>query len=98
MRDGKIGDREIRGGDKVVMYWAPANRDAAEFAAPDDFCLDRERNRHLAFGVGPHRCAGSNLARLNLRIGLEESLRRLHDIRLRDGPASTSTRPRRARR
>jgi cytochrome P450 len=96
VRDGKIGDQEIRGGDKVVMYWASANRDAAEFATPDDFRLDRERNRHLAFGVGPHRCAGSNLARLNLRIGLEESLRRLHDIRLRDGAGihfhSTSTR------
>jgi len=85
VRDGKIGDREIRSGDKITMYWASANRDAAEFATPDDFGLDRERNRHLAFGVGPHRCAGSNLARLNLRIGLEESLRRLHDIRLQDG-------------
>jgi cytochrome P450 len=95
-RDGKIGDQEIRGGDKIALYWASANRDAAEFATPDDFCLDRERNRHLAFGVGPHRCAGSNLARLNLRIGLEESLRRLHDIRLRDGAGihfhSTTTR------
>ncbi len=96
VRDGTIGDQEIRGGDKVTMYWASANRDAAEFTTPDDFCLDRERNRHLAFGVGPHRCAGSNLARLNLRIGLEESLRRLHDIRLQDGAGihlhSTTTR------
>src|SRR5215469_3112227 len=85
VRDGKIGEQEIRSGDKVVMYWASANRDVAEFAAPDEFCLGRENNRHLAFGVGPHRCAGSNLARLNLRIGLEESLRRLHDIRLAAG-------------
>jgi cytochrome P450 len=85
VRDGKIGGQAISHGDKVVLYWASANRDAAEFATPDDFCLGRENNRHFAFGVGPHRCAGSNLARLNLRIGLEESLRRLHDIRLRDG-------------
>jgi cytochrome P450 len=85
VRDGKIGDQEIRSGDKVVLYWAAANRDAAEFDTPDEFCLDRTHNRHLAFGVGPHRCAGSNLARLNLRIGLAESLRRLHDIRLQDG-------------
>jgi cytochrome P450 len=96
VRDGKIGDQPVRSGDKVLVYWASANRDAAEFATPDEFCLGRERNRHLAFGAGPHRCAGSNLARLNLRIGLEESLRRLHDIRLQDGADihfhSTSTR------
>jgi len=83
--DGTIGDQAVRSGDKVVLYWASANRDDAEFATPEEFCPDRESNRHLAFGVGPHRCAGSNLARLNLRIGLEESLRRLHDIRLADG-------------
>ncbi len=96
VRDGKIGDQAIRNGDKVVLYWASANRDTAEFTAPDEFCLGRENNRHFAFGVGPHRCAGSNLARLNLRIGLEEALRRLHDIRLADGAEihyhSTTTR------
>jgi cytochrome P450 len=96
VRDGRIGDQEVRSGDKVVLYWASANRDAAEFSTPDDFCLGRENNRHFAFGVGPHRCAGSNLARLNLRIGLEEALRRLDDIRLADGAEihyhSTTTR------
>lgn len=85
VRDGKIGDRAVRSGDKVQLYWASANRDSAEFSDPDEFNLSREHNRHFAFGVGPHRCAGSNLARLNLRIGLEESLRRMHDIRLQDG-------------
>ena len=56
---------------------------------PDEFDLDRERNRHLAFGAGPHRCVGSNLARMNLRVALEELLRRLDDIRAgrrRSGP------------
>jgi cytochrome P450 len=96
VRDAVIGDQTIPSGDKVVLYWASANRDRTEFAAPDEFDLGREHNRHFAFGVGPHRCAGSNLARLNLRIGLEEALRRLHDIRLQDGAEigfhSTSTR------
>ncbi len=96
MQSGKIGDQVINSGDKVMLYWAAANRDNAEFSTPDDFDLGRERNRHLAFGVGPHRCLGSNLPRLNLRVGLEESLRRLHDIRLQDGADihfhSTSTR------
>ena len=87
MVDTEIGGRQIRAGDKVLIYWASANRDEAEFACPATFDLDRESNRHLAFGAGPHRCAGSNLARLNLRVALEEVLRRLDDIRLdSDGP------------
>jgi cytochrome P450 len=85
VRDAELGGHRITKGDKVLIHWASANRDAAEFARPDDFVPDRERNRHLGFGVGPHRCAGSNLARLNLRVALEELLRRLDDIRLQDG-------------
>jgi cytochrome P450 len=85
VRDAEIGGRSVRTGDKVLIHWASANRDDDELADPDQFTLDRTRNRHIAFGVGPHRCAGSNLARLNLRIALEELLRRLDDIRLQDG-------------
>jgi cytochrome P450 len=82
VRDGRIADQAVKTGDKVLLYWASANRDDAEFPNPDDFEIDRERNRHLAFGVGPHRCAGSNLARLNLRVALEEILDRLRDVAL----------------
>jgi cytochrome P450 len=84
MADTEIGGRQIRRGEKVLIYWASANRDEGEFPCPTDFDLDRPTNRHLAFGAGPHRCAGSNLARLNLRIALEEVTRRLDDIRLQD--------------
>lgn len=84
VRDGLIGGQAVKAGDKVLIYWASANRDEAEFPRPDDFDIDRERNRHLAFGVGAHRCAGSNLARLNLRVALEELLARLHDVALPD--------------
>jgi len=84
-RDAELGGRTIRRGDKVLIHWASANRDAAEFADPDSVVLDRERNRHLSFGAGPHRCAGSNLARLNLRVALEELLPRLTGLGLRDG-------------
>ena len=66
----------------MLIYWASANRDEAEFACPHAFDLERESNRHLSFGAGPHRCAGSNLARMNLRIALEELLDRVHDVRL----------------
>jgi cytochrome P450 len=81
-RDTEISGCPVEAGEKVIIYWAAANRDAAEFPEPDTFDLDRTANRHLAFGAGPHRCAGSNLARMNLRIALDELLPRLHDIRL----------------
>jgi cytochrome P450 len=85
VRDAELGGHQVRNGDKILIHWASANRDGAEFPGPDSFDLGRERNRHLSFGAGPHRCAGSNLARLNLRVALEELLGRLDDIRLPDG-------------
>jgi cytochrome P450 len=83
--DAEIGGQAIKKGEKVIIYWASANRDESEFPDADRFELDRASNRHLAFGAGPHRCAGSNLARLNLRIALEELLPRLEDLRLEEG-------------
>jgi cytochrome P450 len=83
--DTEIGGRRIAAGDKVVIYWASANRDEAEFGCPAAFDLDRPSNRHLSFGAGPHRCAGSNLARMNLRIAVEQVVTRLDGIRLQDG-------------
>jgi len=83
--DTELDGRPVKAGERVIMYWASANRDEAEFTDPDKFDLDRAANRHVAFGAGPHRCAGSNLARMNLRIAFEELLRRLDDLRLQDG-------------
>ena len=85
MSDVELGGQQIRKGDKVLIHWASANRDGAEFPDPDAFDDRRERNRHLSFGAGPHRCVGSNLARMNMRIAVEELLRRLDDIRLEPG-------------
>lgn len=80
--DADLAGHAVKTGDKVLIHWASANRDADEFPNPDVFDVDRVRNRHFAFGAGPHRCAGSNLARLNLRIALEELLPRMLDLRL----------------
>ncbi len=85
MRDVELGGCPVKAGDKVLLYWASAGRDEDEFPNADTFDPERDRNPHFAFGAGPHRCAGSNLARLNLRIALEELLARLDDIRLADG-------------
>jgi cytochrome P450 len=84
--DTEIDGHQVKRGERVIMYWASANRDAAEFDDPDAYDPARERNRHIAFGPGPHRCVGSNLARMNLRIAIDEIARRLRDIKLKPGP------------
>jgi len=84
VRDAELAGQAIAAGDKILIHWASANRDPGEFPDPDRFDPGRQRNRHLAFGAGPHRCVGSSLARMNMRIALAELLRRLEDIRLDD--------------
>jgi cytochrome P450 len=84
------GDVELRGmpvgsQDRVLVNLFAANRDPQEFDHPDQFDLDRPRNRHLTFSAGVHRCVGSTMARMSLSIMLEELLARLGDIRLAPG-------------
>ena len=62
--------------DWVLLGFPAANRDPAAFKDADKFIIDREENRHVAFGLGIHRCAGSNLARQELRIAIEEFIKR----------------------
>jgi cytochrome P450 len=62
-----------------------ANVDDAEFSEPDVLVWDREANRHLAFGGGIHRCLGSHLARLELRVALREWHRRIPDYSIKPG-------------
>jgi cytochrome P450 len=69
-------------GDRVILPLATANRDPSAFPDARRFQIDRFPNRHIAFGAGPHRCLGSHLARLELRIALEEWHRRIPDYRL----------------
>jgi cytochrome P450 len=83
--DADIDGQRIAAGDPVIIYWVSANRDENEFESPEELNPERARNRHLAFGAGPHRCAGSNLARMNLRVAIEEIVNRLHDLELQPG-------------
>jgi cytochrome P450 len=75
-RDVELHGRTIRAGDKVVLWFASANRDERVFDDPDALRLDRTPNQHLGFGRGPHFCIGSHLARLEGEILLEELVRR----------------------
>lgn len=68
--------------DWVLLPFPAANRDPKKFEDPDTFIVDREENRHAAFGLGIHRCLGSNLARLELRVAVEEFIRRFPRVEL----------------
>ena len=79
----------MKAGDKILMNFPGANRDPEAFEQPDTVILDRAHNRHVAFGSGIHRCAGSNLARMELRIALEEWLKVIPEFRLAEGDEVT---------
>jgi cytochrome P450 len=83
--DIEFGGCPMKEGDKVLMNFPAANRDPEAFDRPDDVLLDRAHNRHVAFGSGIHRCAGSNLARMELQVALEEWLRRIPSFTLEPG-------------
>ena len=80
--DSSLGGCPVHQGDKVLMLFGCANRDPEEFENPDQFDIDRFPNRHVAFGVGPHRCLGSNLARAEIAVAIEEVLEVLPDFEL----------------
>ncbi len=79
----------MKAGDKVLMNFPGANRDPEAFEDADRVILDRAHNRHVAFGSGIHRCAGSNLARMELRVALEEWLARIPTFLLDQGDEVT---------
>ncbi len=82
-RPVELHGRAIESGVPVTLVYASANRDETVFPDPDEFRLDRPNiGRHLGFGRGRHQCVGMGLARLSLRIALEELLRRTSDIEL----------------
>lgn len=88
----EIGGHEIQRGEKVFLLWGSANRDERVFSDPDEVRIDRDPNPHLTFGAGVHHCLGAALARAELRVALEETLRRLPDYAIeRDQVVPTRT-------
>ena len=82
VREVEIDGETLRPGDRVLLCLASANHDPQQFPSPDEVIFDREVNRHVAFGVGTHRCLGSNLARATFEAMVTEVLTRLPDYRV----------------
>ena len=77
-RDVEFGGKQIKAGDKVVMWFNSANHDDEGFPNPFRFDLAREKNDHMAFGRnGPHLCLGAWLARMEVRLVFEELMKRI---------------------
>jgi cytochrome P450 len=85
--DVELHDRSLKAGDKAMLHFGSANRDAEVFADPDTFDVARSPNPHLGFGAGAHLCLGAALARLEGRVALEQALPRLSGLhRVPDAP------------
>lgn len=80
--DVVVGGQHIKAGEKLLLVWASANRDRELFDNPDELDLDRFPNRHMTFGLGAHRCLGSNLARRQMEVALTGLLRRIPDYEI----------------
>jgi len=88
-QDAEIGGCPVKAGDSVLLPFPAANRDPEVFPDADRVVIDREENRHVAFGLGIHRCLGSNLARLELRVAVEVFIQRFPKFVLADASAVT---------
>jgi hypothetical protein len=79
----------IKPGDKVLMNFPAACHDPEQFENPDEFIIDRAKNRHIAFGSGIHRCAGSNLARLEMTTAVRIWMERIPEFSVTEGETMT---------
>lgn len=82
MKETTVSGCPIKPGNMVLLSFPAANRDPAVFPDADKVIIDRKENRHAAFGLGIHRCVGSNLARMEMLVAIEEWLKRIPDFRL----------------
>jgi cytochrome P450 len=87
MKETVISGCPVKPGNMVLLSFPAANRDPAVFPDADKVVIDRKENRHAAFGLGIHRCVGSNLARMEMTVAIQEWLKRIPDFRL--DPAGT---------
>ncbi|AJE45048.1 Cytochrome P450 [Celeribacter indicus] len=84
--DYEIGGKTIRKDDSIMLLYPSANRDESVFEAPEEFRIDRQPNRHVGFGYGPHLCLGQHFAKLELRMFFGQLLPRLREVSLDGEP------------
>lgn len=89
VKETTISGCPVKPGNMVLLSFPAANRDPKMFLDADKVVIDRRENRHAAFGLGIHRCVGSNLARMEMQVALEEWLKRIPDFRLDPAGAVT---------
>ena len=82
VKETEVGGCPVKPGNMVLLSFPAANRDPAMFSDADKVVIDRKQNPHAAFGLGIHRCIGSNLARMEMTVAIEEWLKRIPDFRL----------------
>ena len=82
MKETVISGCPIKPGNMVLLSFPSANRDPVMFPDADKVIIDRKENRHAAFGLGIHRCVGSNLARMEMQVAIEQWLKRIPDFKL----------------
>jgi cytochrome P450 len=91
-QDTHVGGRQLATGERVTLIWASANRDEAVFDDPDQFRFDRDPQANLLYGAGIHVCPGAPLARMELRLMVEELLDGT-DLLSLDGAPTLATYP-----
>jgi cytochrome P450 len=87
--DLHFADVQMKAEDWILLSFPAANRDPEKFDRADEVVIDREANKHAAFGLGIHRCVGSHLARMELRVALEVWLERIPEFSLADADGVT---------
>ncbi len=83
--DTEVGGRAVKAGERVLLTFPAGNRDPNKFDRPDEVIIDRQLNRHFAFGIGVHRCIGSNLARMELNVAITDWLQRFPRFTIKPG-------------
>jgi cytochrome P450 len=83
-KDAEFAGCPMKEGERALLLWAAGNRDGCAFENPDKVQLDRYPNHHLGFGMGPHRCMGSHLAKLMLDVAIDVGLERLGEFHVVD--------------
>ena len=82
----ELGGRQLREGERVMMWFPSANRDEQAFERPYAFDITRHPNLHLGFGAGPHFCLGGPLAKMEIRLAMEALLERYDGIEITGTP------------